>query len=154
MAYCLLYAGQTRFMALTSKKIAGCLNSKIEPKGQCKKSWKAFTAVFSIANINGTDSDLPPHNLNLWRRLIQRQPDKTLEKECGFSSTIIRLPEVLEESGVLVSYMITESSPSHQKCQPQIWKIFADRVSADELRERHTRFVKDHLLQRRTRHNE
>ena len=113
------YAGEARLMALTGPKLAECLTGKTDPIGLMFRGATAQKVMEDYYCRSPMLSTLTEQIVTFLRTVLtsssassKDSPIKILEVGAGFGGTTTRLAEVIEASGVPVSYTFTDISSS------------------------------------------
>ena len=113
------YAGEARLMALTGPKVAGCLTGKTDPIALMFRGAEAQKVMEGYYCESPMLSTLTEQIVTFLRTVMASSsttsrdtPIRILEVGAGFGGTTTRLAEVLQQSGVPVSYKFTDISPS------------------------------------------
>lgn len=113
-----LYAGEARLMALTGRKLGDCLAGKADPIALMFRGAAAQKLVEDFYCASPMLSTLTEQLVTLLRTVMTSSitssdnPVRILEVGAGFGGTTTRLAEVIQASGVPVSYTFTDISPS------------------------------------------
>ena len=113
------YAGEARLMALTGPKLGDCLIGKTDPIALMFRGAVAQKVMEEYYCASPMLSTLTEQLVTFIRAVVSSSkntssdtPLRILEVGAGFGGTTTRLAEVLQASGVLVSYKFTDISPS------------------------------------------
>ena len=113
------YAGEARLMALTGSKLADCLVGKADPVTLMFRGAAAQKIMEDYYTASPMLSTLTEQLVTFVRTIMTSSnitpsghPIRFLEVGAGFGGTTTRLAEVLQASGVPVSYKFTDISPS------------------------------------------
>ena len=113
------YGGEARLMALTGPKLAGCLTGKIDPltlmfRGAAaqKVMEEYYVASPMLSTLTEQIVIFIQTVANLSSTRSKETPVRILEVGAGFGGTTTRLAEVLESTGIAVTYKFTDISPS------------------------------------------
>jgi len=113
------YAGEARLMALTGPKLADCLAGKTDPITLMFRGAAAQKVMEDYYCASPMLSTLTEQLVTFLRTVVTSSsttssdtPIRILEVGAGFGGTTTRLAEVLQASGVPVSYKFTDISPS------------------------------------------
>lgn len=113
------YAGEARLMALTGPKLAGCLTGKIDPLTLMFRGAAAQKVMEDYYVASPMLSTLTEQIVTFIRTVATSSrstssdtPLRILEVGAGFGGTTTRLAEVLESTGVPVTYKFTDISSS------------------------------------------
>ncbi|MCJ1282148.1 hypothetical protein MMC26_001471 [Xylographa opegraphella] len=113
------YAGEARLMALTGPKLAECLSGKTDPISLMFRGAAAQKVMEDYYCASPMLSTLTEQLVTFIQAVVTSSrtmssgnPVRILEVGAGFGGTTTRLAEVLEASGVPVSYKFTDISPS------------------------------------------
>lgn len=113
------YAGEARLMALTGPKLADCLSGKTDPISLMFRGATAQKVMEEYYCASPMLSTLTEQLVTFLRTVVtssstasSETPIRILEVGAGFGGTTTRLAEVLQASGVPVSYKFTDISPS------------------------------------------
>lgn len=113
------YGGEARLMALTGPKVADCLTGKADPVSLMFRGAGPQKVMEEYYTASPMLSTLTEQMVNFIRILVtsskstsRDSPLRILEVGAGFGGTTTRLAEVLESSGIPVSYKFTDISPS------------------------------------------
>ena len=113
------YAGEARLMALTGPKLADCLTGKTDPITLMFRGAAAQKVMEDYYCASPMLSTLTEQLVAFLRTVVSSSsttssayPVRILEVGAGFGGTTTRLAEVLEASGIPVSYKFTDISPS------------------------------------------
>lgn len=114
-----LYAGEARLMALTGPKLADCLAGKNDAVALMFRGAAAQKVMEDYYTASPMLSTLTEQLVTFIRTVVasssttsRSTPIQILEVGAGFGGTTTRLAEVLQASGVPVSYKFTDISPS------------------------------------------
>ena len=114
-----LYAGEARLMALTGPKLAECLSGKTDPIGLMFRGAVAQKVMEDYYCASPMLSTLTEQLVTFIRIIMtsssttsSENPVRILEVGAGFGGTTTRLAEVIQASGLPVSYRFTDISPS------------------------------------------
>ena len=113
------YAGEARLMALTGPKLADCLVGKADAVALMFRGAAAQKVMEDYYCASPMLSTLTEQLVTFIRTVVasssttsKATPIRILEVGAGFGGTTTRLAEVLQESGLPVSYKFTDISPS------------------------------------------
>lgn len=113
------YAGEARLMALTGPKLADCLSGKTDPIALMFRGTVAQKVMEEYYCASPMLSTLTEQLVTFLRTVVtssgstsSKAPIQILEVGAGFGGTTTRLAEMLQASGVPVSYKFTDISPS------------------------------------------
>ena len=113
------YSGEARLMALTGPKLADCLTGKTDPITLMFRGTTAQKVMEEYYCASPMLSTLTEQLVTFIRTVVASSsttssdtPIRILEVGAGFGGTTTRLAEVLQASGVPVSYKFTDISPS------------------------------------------
>ena len=113
------YAGEARLMALTGPKLANCLIGKTDPVTLMFRGAAAQKVMEDYYCASPMLSTLTEQLVTFFSTVVKSSsitssdhPLRILEVGAGFGGTTTRLAEVLQSSGVPVSYTFTDISPS------------------------------------------
>ena len=113
------YAGEGRLMNLTGSKLGDCLAGKADAVALMFRGAAAQKIMEDYYCRSPMLSTLTEQLVTFMRSLVtsssttsKNTPIRILEVGAGFGGTTTRLAEVLEESGLPVSYKFTDISPS------------------------------------------
>ncbi|KAI9709676.1 MAG: hypothetical protein M1828_002375 [Chrysothrix sp. TS-e1954] len=113
------YESEAQLMALTGPKLADCLTGKANAVGIMFKDDNAQKVMGNYYIESPMLSTLTEHMVGFFEKLLSASPRESasaslriLEVGAGFGGTTTRLAEVLQASGVSVSYKFTDVSPS------------------------------------------
>lgn len=110
------YAGEARLMALTGSKLAGCLTGKTDAVSLMFRGAVAQKVMEDYYTASPMLSTLTEQIVAFLQTVVTTSsgdaPIRILEVGAGFGGTTTRLAEVLQSSGVPVSYKFTDISPS------------------------------------------
>lgn len=113
------YAGEARLMALTGPKLADCLTGKTDPITLMFRGAAAQKVMEDYYCASPMLSTLTEQLVTFLRAVLTSssttssdEPIRILEVGAGFGGTTTRLAEVIQASGVPVSYKFTDISPS------------------------------------------
>ena len=113
------YAGEARLMALTGPKLAECLSGKTDPISLMFRGAAAQKVMEDYYCASPMLSTLTEQLVTFIQAVVTSSrtmsrdtPIRILEVGAGFGGTTTRLAEVLEASGVPISYKFTDISPS------------------------------------------
>lgn len=113
------YAGEARLMALTGPKLADCLAGKTDPITLLFNRAIAQKVMEDYYCASPMLSTLTEQLVTFLRTVVTSSkitsighPIRILEVGAGFAGTTTRLAEMLQASGVPVSYKFTDISPS------------------------------------------
>ncbi|MCJ1436576.1 hypothetical protein MMC27_005956 [Xylographa pallens] len=113
------YAGEARLMALTGPKLADCLSGKTDPISLMFRGAAAQKVMEDYYCASPMLSTLTEQLVTFIQAVVTSSrtmssdaPIRILEVGAGFGGTTTRLVEVLEASGVSISYKFTDISPS------------------------------------------
>ena len=113
------YAGEARLMALTGPKLADCLTGKTDPITLMFRGAAAQKVMEEYYCASPMLSTLTEQLVTFIHAVVNSSstaskdcPLRILEVGAGFGGTTTRLAEVLETSGIAVSYTFTDISPS------------------------------------------
>ena len=113
------YAGEARLMALTGPKLADCLAGKADAVALMFRGAAAQKVMEDYYCASPMLSTLTEQLVTFIRTIVasssttsKATPIRILEVGAGFGGTTTRLAEVLQESGLPVSYKFTDISPS------------------------------------------
>ena len=113
------YAGEARLMALTGPKLASCLAGKTDPITLMFRGAAAQKVMEDYYCASPMLSTLTEQLVTFLHTVVtssstksSETPLRILEVGAGFGGTTTRLAEVLQASGVPVSYKFTDISPS------------------------------------------
>lgn len=113
------YAGEARLMALTGPKLAGCLTGKIDPLTLMFRGAAAQKVMEEYYVASPMLSTLTEQLVTFIRTVATSSrstssgtPLRILEVGAGFGGTTTRLAEVLESTGIPVTYKFTDISSS------------------------------------------
>ena len=114
-----LYAGEAHLMALTGPKLAECLSGKTDPINLMFRGAAAQKVMDDYYTASPMLSTLTEHLVVFLNTVVSSSttkssstPIRILEVGAGFGGTTARLAEMLQASGVPVSYTFTDISPS------------------------------------------
>ena len=114
-----LYAGEARLMALTGPKLADCLAGTTDPIALMFRGAAAQKVMEDYYCASPMLSTLTEQLVTFLRNIVTSgsttssdKPIRILEVGAGFGGTTTRLAEVIQASGVPVSYTFTDISPS------------------------------------------
>ena len=114
-----VYAGEARLMALTGPKLGDCLAGKADAVALMFRGAAAQKVMEDYYCASPMLSTLTEQLVTFIRTIVasssttsKATPIRVLEVGAGFGGTTTRLAEVLEESGLPVSYKFTDISPS------------------------------------------
>ena len=114
-----LYGGEARLMALTGPKLADCLTGKTDPITLMFRGAAAQKVMEDYYCASPMLSTLTEQLVTFLRTVVtsssntsRDNPIRILEVGAGFGGTTTRLAEVIQASGVPVSYKFTDISPS------------------------------------------
>ena len=114
-----LYAGEAQLMALTGSKLADCLTGKIDPLARMFRSAAAQKVMEEYYCASPMLSTLTEQLVTFLRAVVtskstasSRTPIKILEVGAGFGGTTTRVAEMLQASGIPISYKFSDISPS------------------------------------------
>ena len=112
------YSSEAQLMALTGPKLADCLTGKADPVSLLFRVAAAQKVMEDYYCASPMLSTLTEHMVNFIRVVVtssisssSNNPLRILEVGAGFGGTTTRLAEVLQASGVPVSYNFTDISP-------------------------------------------
>ena len=113
------YAGEARLMALTGPKLADCLIGKTDPIALMFRGATAQRVMEDYYCASPMLSTLTEQLVTFLHTIVtsssttsSHNPIRILEVGAGFGGTTTRLAEVLQTSGLPVSYTFTDVSPS------------------------------------------
>ena len=113
------YAGEARLMALTGPKLADCLSGKTDPISLMFRGAAAQRVMEDYYCASPMLSTLTEQLVTFIQAVVTSSstmssdsPIRILEVGAGFGGTTTRLAEVLQASGVPISYKFTDISPS------------------------------------------
>lgn len=113
------YAGEARLMALTGPKLADCLTGKTDAVSLMFRGSAAQKVMEDYYCASPMLSTLTEQIVTFLRTIVASSsttssdtPIRILEVGAGFGGTTTRLAEVLQASGLPVSYKFTDISPS------------------------------------------
>ena len=113
------YAGEARLMALTGSKLGDCLAGKADAVALMFRGAAAQKVMEDYYCASPMLSTLTEQLVTFIRTIVasssttsKATPIRILEVGAGFGGTTTRLAEVLQESGLPVSYKFTDISPS------------------------------------------
>ena len=113
------YAGEARLMALTGPKLADCLCGKTDAVTLMFRGAAAQKVMEDYYCASPMLSTLTEQLLTFLRTVVtsssttsSKAPIRILEVGAGFGGTTTRLAEVLQASGLPVTYTFTDISPS------------------------------------------
>lgn len=113
------YTGEARLMALTGPKLAGCLTGKVDPIGLMFRGTVAQQVMGDYYTASPMLSTLTEQIVTFLQTVVNTSvatssanPVRVLEVGGGFGGTTTRLTEMLQMTGVPVSYTFTDISPS------------------------------------------
>ncbi|MCJ1386179.1 hypothetical protein MMC17_009305 [Xylographa soralifera] len=113
------YAGEARLMALTGPKLADCLSGKTDPISLMFRGAAAQKVMEDYYCASPMLSTLTEQLVTFIQLVVTSSstmsrdvPIRILEVGAGFGGTTTRLVEVLQASGVPISYKFTDISPS------------------------------------------
>lgn len=113
------YAGEARLMALTGPKLADCLTGNSDPIALLFRGATAQKVMEEYYCASPMLSTLTEQLVTFIRTVVASSsatssatPIRILEVGAGFGGTTTRLAEVLQLSGMPVSYKFTDISPS------------------------------------------
>ena len=113
------YAGEARLMALTGPKLGDCLAGKADAVALMFRGAAAQKVMEDYYCASPMLSTLTEQLVTFIRTIVasssttsKATPIRVLEVGAGFGGTTTRLAEVLQESGLPVSYKFTDISPS------------------------------------------
>lgn len=113
------YAGEARLMALTGPKLADCLAGKTDPVALMFRGAAAQKVMEDYYCASPMLSTLTEQLMAFLRTVVTSSsitssdnPIRILEVGAGFGGTTTRLAEVIQASGVPVSYTLTDISSS------------------------------------------
>ncbi|KAK3167719.1 hypothetical protein OEA41_010847 [Lepraria neglecta] len=113
------YAGEARLMALTGPKLADCLSGKTDPISLMFRGAAAQKVMEDYYCASPMLSTLTEQLVTFIQAVVTSSstmssdtPIRILEVGAGFGGTTTGLAEVLQASGVPISYKFTDISPS------------------------------------------
>ena len=113
------YAGEARLMALTGPKLADCLVGKADPIALMFRGAVAQKVMEDYYCASPMLSTLTEQLVTFIHNIVTSssttssdQPVRFLEVGAGFGGTTTRLAEVIQASGLPVTYKFTDISPS------------------------------------------
>ena len=113
------YAGEARLMALTGPKVADCLVGKTDPIALMFRGAVAQKVMEDYYCASPMLSTLTEQIVTFIRSIVTSssttssdKPIRFLEVGAGFGGTTTRLAEVIQASGLPVTYKFTDISPS------------------------------------------
>ena len=113
------YAGEARLMALTGSKLADCLSGKTDPISLMFRGAAAqkvmedyYCASPMLSTLTEQLVTFIQAVVNFSSTMSSNTPIRILEVGAGFGGTTTRLAEILQASGVPISYTFTDISPS------------------------------------------
>ena len=114
-----VYAGEARLMALTGPKLADCLTGKTDPITLMFRGAAAQKVMEDYYCASPMLSTLTEQLVTFISTVVTSSstkssdtPIRILEVGAGFGGTTTRLAEMLQASGIPVSYKFTDISPS------------------------------------------
>lgn len=113
------YSGEAHLMALTGPKLADCLTGKADAVSIMFRGAEAQKVMEEYYCASPMLSALTEHMVNFIQTVVTSSNSnpgnsrlRILEVGAGFGGTTTRLAQVLQESGVPISYKFTDISPS------------------------------------------